>query len=136
MEADDVTELVTFPSSHINESFDSSQVEHIRSLGGQHPFFLQIACYHTLEVARSGASGKNARELVESKFIYEAEPHMEYLAGRMSPREHAVLGKWLDSGNLMNLDGAQELLRKGILVRDPEPRLFSSVFKNYIHRIP
>jgi hypothetical protein len=133
MELEDAMELVTFPSSNIGESFEQSQIEHIRSLGGQHPFFLQIACYHTLEIQRSGVSGESARMLVESNFQYEAAPHMKYLASRLSQMESAALRNWTGPQSGAGVDGSQGLFRKGILIRDPEPRLFSSVFTNYIN---
>jgi hypothetical protein len=132
MDTEDVTELIVFPSTNIGEPFQSEQVEYIRLLGGQHAFFLQIACYHTLETQRSGTSGANARNIVESKFTYEAEPHMKYLAGRLSSTEVAALQDWLGPRTEKPKEGYTSLFRKGILIDDAEPRIFSSVFANYV----
>jgi hypothetical protein len=132
VDLEDALELITIPSNDIGEPFDPSQIEHIRSLGGLYPFFLQIACYHTLQVQRDGASGENARSLVESIFNYEAGPHMQYLASRLSPVEIAALSNLAGSQNATAVHGSEGLFRKGILVCDPIPRLFSSVFTNYI----
>lgn len=132
IEFSDAMELIDCPSTNIGEPFQPEQVDHIRSLGGQHPFFLQIACYHTLEIQRTGVSGEYARNMVESNFTYEAAPHMKHLAGRLSTVETTALRDHMGPRRNLPKEGYHGLFRKGILIHDPAPRIFSSVFASYL----
>lgn len=130
----DARQLIVFPSTNIAEPFQPAQVDRILALGGHHPFFLQIACYHALEIQRSGFSGQEATAMLESKFIYEAAPHMKYLASRLSLIEKAALEDLQGPRENRPREGYASLLRKGVLIHDLEQRLFSSVFMNYVDK--
>jgi hypothetical protein len=66
----------------------------IRELGGRHPFFLQMACYHFYEALDQPQSGR--AEIVRENFDREANPHFERLWKPLSLGEQAALRAVVD----------------------------------------
>jgi hypothetical protein len=129
----EASELVTIPAELAGEPFDSEQLAWIFELAGYFPFFLQIACFHLFELNRSGAPPKARRESLEKNFAYETMPHLEYLLGRLSDRERGFLKRWGGNGEPGNDQLTElELRRKGILLGDAAPRIFSKVFREVV----
>lgn len=129
LDSEDAEALITFPAESIGEPFSPDDLEWIRAFGGLHPFFLQIACYHMLEARRTVGAGGTARLLAEKNFMYDTAPHLRFLVGRLTHGERAVLEDWHGELSAAKSDvGYEGLFRKGILIRDPEPRIFSAAF--------
>jgi len=129
----EASELVTVPAELAGEPFEPEQLLWILELAGHFPFFLQIACFHLFELNRSGAPPQEKRELLKKNFAYETMPHFEYLLGRLSEGERAFLKAWGRRGDpSVDSIAASELRRKGILLGDAPPRIFSKVFQELV----
>jgi hypothetical protein len=129
----EASELVTVPAELAGEPFEMEQAHWIFELAGHFPFFLQIACFHMFDLNRSGASPQEKRELLKKNFTYETTPHFEYLLGRLSEAERALLKAWGGRGEpVADSIAASELKRKGILLGDAAPRIFSKVFQELV----
>ena len=135
LEPQDAMDLITVPAEIIGEPFDSEDIDWIRSVGGLLPFFLQIASFHLLEGRRTFGEGEKARKAAERSFTYEATPNMQYLARRLSPTERTALSHWVNDHEAMPRDGYEALIRKGILIRDPDERVFSKTFIELFSRM-
>jgi hypothetical protein len=131
IEPEDANDLITIPANSIGEPFDDQDLKWIRAMAGLHPFFLQIACCHLLE-ARRAVNNEKAHAVSEKNFIYEARPNMKYLAGRLTSQEQTALAGWLMTGSIKEGETFDLLLRKGVIVCDPEPRLFSKMFRDFV----
>jgi hypothetical protein len=134
LELADALELVTVPAESMGEPFLSEEVEWIRAYGGLHPFFLQMACFHMFEARRKcNGSGEEATKVAEANFAYDATPHMRLLLGRLQHRERAALEYSLGLNSNAVADNWYEgLLRRGILIRDPQQRIFSKTFAKIV----
>lgn len=135
IEREDAEELVATPAQLIGEAFSRADIGFIRRLGGLHPFFLQMASYHLLEARRRGFENELAWSAAEKDFTYDATPHLQFLVSRLSPEERGALSDWLrQRTGVTTGEGYDSLFRKGILVRDPDPRLFSDAFERVFQR--
>jgi hypothetical protein len=130
LEPDDAEDLVRLPAEGIGEPFEEEEIRWVRAFGGLHPFFLQMASYHMLESRRASGPGPEALALAEKNFIYDATPHLRFLEGRLTPEERGAMADWLGSRSGKPCgEGYERLLRKGILISDPELRVFSKGFE-------
>ena len=115
--------------------------EEILSLGGDYPFFLQMACsswYDFLEEEEKEAAGfveKTIPRQVRDLFREEAEPHFEYILETLSEKERAALKQSSAAAPLDPEDPfVRELLRKGYLMENDEGNIlpFSKEFGRFI----
>jgi len=135
MTADDAADLVKTPAERIGEPFEDAQLEWIRQYGGLHPFYLQMAAFHALDAQRTRGSWTAAMEMAEKDFIYDATPHMQLLIGRLTESEREALEDWIGKrSGKREREGYDGLYRKGILIRDPKPRVFSRAFERLFQR--
>lgn len=132
---EDAMELIVTPAQAISEPFAPDEIEWIRRFGGLHPFFLQMAASHLLDARRGGATGQMAMMAAEKNFVYDAAPHLQFLVSRLTPSERTALAAWFHGQTNISLgDGYEGLFRKGILINDPKPRVFSEAFSHVFQR--
>jgi len=101
--------------------------EHISTLAGRYPFFVQIACCLYFELAsREEALEAAGHEQVETNFEDEARRHMTVIWDRyLSDDERAAL-RALTEGQTGKREVLHELKRKGYVV---DGRVFSSLLE-------
>jgi hypothetical protein len=58
---EDAKDLVETPAASIGAPFEDAEIEYIFDLAGYLPLFLQMACYHLLELKSSKVRGKEIR---------------------------------------------------------------------------
>jgi hypothetical protein len=122
-------ELITTPAEQEGHPFSPLQIEEILNLGGYHPYFLQLACYHMFRWNSTNPENPHDFSDVEAEFRREAIPHFAYLWGRLSERERLTVQH---NGAQMN----PELIRKGVLIpidsKKSSYRFFSKEFADFI----
>lgn len=108
----------------------ADHVDLILELGGHWPFFVQSAASAVFEILLE--HDEAPRELVYGRFSEEAMPHFQFYWEQMDPVSRGLCNE-VANGNTPG-DGSQltELVRRGFIIGDSEPRLFSSCFAEYI----
>lgn len=134
-ERDEALDLVRIPAESCGIVFSDEEVREIFELSGYFPLFLQITCYHMLDLRQSGRIRSDWQEELEDRFTLEAKPHFEYLWGRLSQAEQAAVQGLCKEGKVKELrrDVGKVLQQKGIVISDGgEERVFSRVFKSFV----
>jgi hypothetical protein len=118
--------LVREPAIRYKKPFADEQVHEISLLGGQHPFFLNIACTHAF-------NGYQGDEL-KFRFQQEAFPHFEYLLNQLSRNDLKALRNSATNPREMDARVQTDLIRRGLLVSRPNepPQVFSSAFADLL----
>jgi hypothetical protein len=129
LQESEARELIDLPAEHVGMPFTDEEKEWILQLGGHHPFYLQIACYHMFNGKFSDLIPERRREHLEEEFSYEAGPHLDYLLQGLLEREKKALQSWIATGRIDDRRARVELTRRGILMDDHGRwRIFSTVF--------
>ena len=101
--------------------------QHVLSLGGRYPFFVQIACCHSFELlARGDALDASAHEQIQTSFEDEAQRHMTVIWDRYLSDEERETMCSLCQGRYGDPSVLHELTRKGYVV---DGRVFSSLLE-------
>lgn len=125
---EDARDLVEGPAEGVGVPFDEYEIQWIFELAGYLPLFLQIACYYLLELKWMGIQGEEARTRLERDFLFEAQPHFQYLLDALSEHERGAVVA-VAAGRATTPDLERELIKKGILVqKDGKVRIFSRLF--------
>lgn len=79
---EEARELITLPAERAGLPFTSSEVEHILTLAGRHPFYIQVACRKLFDEKllhlTSPTAAKQVSGLLLQEAIYEElEPHFD-----------------------------------------------------------
>jgi len=139
LKAEDADALVLDLAMDAGIEFSAEEVGRIQEIGGQLPFFLQIAAYHAFEAKRRG--GRIPWAQVEAAFRVESEHHLQFLWSRLPVAEQtllrAICARAASAWNDLQHDRAfMELKKKGLLIETPDgARLFSSVFRQLIEGV-
>ena len=101
--------------------------QHVLSLGGRYPFFVQIACCHSFELlARGDALDASAHAHIQTSFEDEAQRHMTVIWDRYLSDEERETMCSLCQGRYGDPSVLHELTRKGYVV---DGRVFSSLLE-------
>jgi len=129
-------ELISIPAERFGNPFTPEEIQQILQLGGHHPFFLQLACYHMFNLKAQRAQGSANFAKLELEFRCEATPHLKYLLRCLTEAERRALSSYVGSGILPEGNAQAGLLRKGILINGPGGlRLFSSTFGDVVRSV-
>jgi class 3 adenylate cyclase len=105
-------------------------------VGGTYPFFLQIACCALFEYLQNGGTlDYISREEVCDNIMEEAEPHFEYIWGRMDEIEHQVCLHIINHRQIdeRELSTVRNLSKQGYVLEGQDRlRMFSSLFERWI----
>jgi class 3 adenylate cyclase len=105
-------------------------------VGGTYPFFLQIACCALFEYLQNGGTlDYVSREEVCDNIMEEAEPHFEYIWGRMDEIEHQVCMHIINHRQIdeRELSTVRNLAKQGYVLEGQDRlRMFSSLFERWI----
>lgn len=126
---DDVRELITGPSTDFGRPFSEDEITQIQRLGGYHPFYLQIACYHAFQGRRG--------PMLDQAFAADARPQLEYLLRQLPPREAAALVAYVWRRIRPEEQVLFSLKKKGLLIGN-EPtglKVFSSLFEELLKSV-
>jgi hypothetical protein len=129
-------QLITIPAAKVGLLFQPAEVEFILDLAGDHPLFLQIACYHCLEIKRERAEPGASLELTElerqcafDQFIMSAAPHFEKIWSHLSSGEKRILAHpEVADSDPETSRARKDLVKKGLLIASKPDRVFSSSF--------
>lgn len=130
MPDDEIAELIGAPSAAAGVPLAPHEPA-LRRLGGNLPFFVQIACAAATESL--GESGALDPAALEEAFLEEATPHFQYLWESFSDAERAVVSA-VAAGDRDAADRpeARPLELQGYLLRrDGRPQLFSTAFARF-----
>ncbi len=124
-------ELVTVPSAAAGVPLEP-YLRDILDIGGQFPFFLQIACSSYFDALVDGAADEGRlKNVVEELFLDEARGHFRFIWDHFTPDQREVLrcfaaGASIDAQQSHVFD---DLLRAGYVLEGVRgPRLFSRLF--------
>lgn len=138
---EEALEMVKKPLEGSGISFIQNDIDFVFRLGGFHPFFLQLACYHLVEVYKSEEmeEEKIRFKYTKERFDKEAVKHFEYYWDNSDDGEKIVfaalglLGKeGFKKGRLKEVidsEGLKSLEKRGLII---EEQVFSEVFKEWI----
>lgn len=123
---EEADELVREPAAESNNPFTDDQVREISTLGGLHPFFLNIACTYAF-------NGYQGPEL-KFEFLREAYPHLEYLLNQLDTNDRQALRECAVDPRSVEMRVQADLIRRGLLVSQPNgpPAIFSSAFADLL----
>jgi AAA+ ATPase superfamily predicted ATPase len=125
--AEDARDLVEMPAASVGIQFEEEEIRWVFELAGYFPLFLQMACYHLLELKYSGIHGAEGRTRLERDFLYEVRPHFDYLFDALPDQEKNAMALVAEGGATTE-DLERELVKKGLLVqKDGKTRIFSQV---------
>ena len=110
--------LITEPFQRAGHPLPAADVEPVLDLAGQHPFFIQMACYHLFEL---GPAKPLERATLATRFFEEARRHYAYEWERLDSTGQAFLIA-LIRGEAPTLDPAlfQHLKRNAMVSGKPE----------------
>jgi archaellum biogenesis ATPase FlaH len=131
-------ELIGELSKESGVKFQDEIIEFIRSTGGNHPFFLQMLCFHVFEwLIENQSISDQDYETISNYFQTEAEPHFEYFWNHLEPAERKLLHR-LGLGQQLDLPSVDPkvltgLKKKALIVEvDEGVGIFSKAFSNYV----
>jgi class 3 adenylate cyclase len=128
-------ELITLPSKSAGIPLEE-HTDFLLDVGGIYPFFLQIACCALFEYLQNEDTLDDiGRKEVCENIMEEAEPHLEYIWGRMDEIEHQICqhiasGKRVDERELSTI---RNLVKQGYVLENQDGlKMFSSLFTKWI----
>lgn len=127
-------ELITAPSQAVGYPLETYS-DFILSLSGRFPFFLQMACSACFEYHQEHSEQDALDEtVIRQSFYEEARDHFEYLWEHFSERDRGVCRRISGKQRLAESDHGflQSLSRRGYVNLEPEVRLFSCVFDDFV----
>ena len=131
MRADEIHELITIPSAAAGMPLAPHETR-IRDLGGNLPFFVQIAASAMVECLADGREPDAQR--LESAFLEEAASHFRYLWDCFDDDERACLGD-LARGGTVSGDTAKRLEAQGFLLRRQDGlQPFSTALMHFVEQ--
>lgn len=140
---EDVKQLITPSLKNSSIVFSKNDVDFIVKLAGNHPFYVQIACYHLFESYsnKMGLNEKTRHQYVKKEFIREARLHFKDSFNRLLSQEKDVicrissLKSEKDVAEFISVYGEAELdnlLRRGLIVKNGGYKIFSTAFEEYV----
>lgn len=87
----DVVEFIGGYLGNTEQDFASEEKETLIELGGNHPFFLQIAGYYFVEGKFQGHPHEELTKFVKNCFDEQADPHYQYMWSHSSESEKITL---------------------------------------------
>jgi hypothetical protein len=137
---EEAMEMIHIPTEGKDISFDRRDEQFILTLGGYHPFFLQLACYHlfhsySLGIMTKGELYSQSRE----GFVQEADSHFRYYWEKSDDGEKDVLCRLALMNQGKQIKGNLEtrkvvnLVKRGLVTSIKEGySMFSQSFVNWI----
>jgi AAA+ ATPase superfamily predicted ATPase len=132
----EAAELITIPSKRTGYPLEP-YIDQIIDIAGFYPFFVQMACAPFFEFVRQdGKISKRNISNVKEEFLDEAKMHFRQIWDSSDEDQRSLLKELALNKNIENnleylLPG---LIKSGyVRVEDEKPRLFSSVFTDYIN---
>lgn len=126
-------ELVRVPSSRVGRPLER-HASQIFELSGLFPFYIQVACSHTLEHLdqRNGAEPDFAE--IRRRFRDEADLHYRYLWDNFEPHEREVITKTASERGIPDSLGhvLEDLQRSGYISSGEQPRVFAGPFRDFV----
>ena len=137
MPDDEVEQLIAVPSAAAGVPL-AEHGEAIRCLGGNLPFFVQLACSAAFELLQQADGKALDPAALERAFMEEAASHFTYTWDCLSPEQRRI-AKALASGDTpppTDNPAAVALTAEGyVRVDDAGPRLFSEGFAHYVGQL-
>ncbi|MEW5869350.1 MAG: CHAT domain-containing protein [Chloroflexota bacterium] len=133
MQPDEALDLASQPFERAGFSLSAELQKIALDLGGCHPFFLQIACYHLFEALQI-ADGLPDLERVEACFFDESRPHFTYAWEQLNAEQQAAL-RSLGQGQVPSLPANlfRDLSRQALISGSPAaPALASPAWGKFI----
>jgi AAA+ ATPase superfamily predicted ATPase len=88
---EDLDDFIQGYLSATEKDFTISEREILKELGGNHPFFLQIAGYYLIEGKLQGYPSDELAKVVAKCFDEQADPHYQYMWSHCSESEKITL---------------------------------------------
>jgi len=128
-------QLIEEPAKKHNLSVSEQIKENIFHLAGQHPFFLQIACYNAFPYFSKDSLSDDEITSLTEMFLSRVEGHFKYILGGLNKREMNII-KGLPSDEKEAVPATMPVIynlkRIGLLIKEKgKYQLFSEAFANY-----
>jgi len=104
----------------------------VLDLAGQHPFFIQIACYHLFAACSAGK--KTNLSLIERGFFDEAHHHYAYAWQQLNKAAQlTLLALWRQEKQTVEATIFRQLERNALLTGSPQaPRVVSRGLQQFL----
>lgn len=126
--------------------FSQPVIDLILDFVGQHPFCLQVACYHAFEMLASGAEfqerdvlchkdgARHSIDVLEQDILANLTDHYAFNVGRLGAREKRALARLAQMGKSeLEFDVAQKLVQRCLAVREDSAfRCQSRALQRYV----
>ena len=131
---DEIHDLITSPSEEAGVPLGAHR-DILARLGGNLPFFVQIACSAAFEQLTDADGGEIDEKLVAGTFMEEATSHFNYLLNSFNERELALVQS-VATGSTPDPQStalAEQLTAQGHMASsDSNVQLFSSAFAQFV----
>jgi len=132
---EEALELVRKPSAAVGHPLEPHESE-ILAMAGLFPFFLQVACSHTVEFLEDHPGAEPDFKEIRRRFYEEARLHYRFMWDEFDKHERSVILRVADGRSLPDSlrDVFEELERRHYLESaERDAVLFSSAFREFIH---
>ena len=130
MTADETRALVAGQCAESSVSLSADDVTLVRELGGDYPFFVQVAAAIVWEQRYDGADEGLDEEAVRAEFRRQAEPHFGYFLDHLERDEQGAVAA-LARGEPVSDVMVRRVARRGLTASD-SAALFSPQFAAYV----
>ena len=143
---EEAVSLILEPAKNSGIMFDENRdVSFILNKVGQHPYFIQVICFHLFEKRRKSKkfageqlSEEDYDEITELT-MRKLEDHFEYIWNHLKKEERVFIRKFILNDKLIVNEKQikRSLIRKGILIEENQhPRISSTLFENFVKEMP
>jgi class 3 adenylate cyclase len=110
--------LIRDPAAAMGIIIPQVAEDDILALVGPHPFFLQIACFHAVELLEGDGYSFNEQTRAQWQETVQEElgPHYEYMISRLNEQERRTLVLLLDAGSVSIPHPILKLLERECLI--------------------
>ncbi len=131
---DEARELIEVPSADVQRPLLSHERQ-ILEMAGLFPFFLQIACSHSLEYLEEGHGGDPDFDEIRRRFYEEARFHYRFMWDAFDPHERSAILRVAEGRKIpASLHHVCENLRRKhyLETQNGESELFSRCFRGFV----
>ena len=145
LDEEEALSLILEPARHNGMIFNKEKdLPFIVKIAGNHPFFIQIACYYLFEKKKNLGmlSGEQLKEKDFDEIVElvarDLKEHFGYIWGHLNNEDRSCIREIIyKDESIPNKESIKSLLTKGILIHEGQfLRVFSVLFEDFIKSIP
>ncbi len=126
-------ELIRVPSAKVGKPLEA-WTDRVLELSGLFPFYIQVACTHTLEYLHERPGADPDFQDIRQRFTEEAKPHYQYLWDNFDDHEQQAIGRLAQKQRIPDKlrHVVDELTSRRFVIPGDRPRLFSQPFEAFV----